>query len=104
MSRSYRKNPFGGNCGAHSEKWDKRKANRTLRHVNKDKLRHGEKENFTIMREASDVWGFGKDGKAHFPEPTKPDSHTYWVMRWYGITEEEAMERERKSWNKFMRK
>jgi len=104
MSRSYRKNPFGGCCGSKTEKWAKTRANRTLRHINKSEVFNGEEETFTIRREASDVWGFPKDGKAHFPEPTKPDSHTHWVMRFYGMTEEEAMARERKSWNKFMRK
>lgn len=104
MSRSYRKNPFGGTCGAHSEKWDKRKANRILRRLNKDNLQHGEKETFTVMREASDVWGMGKDGKNYFPEPVKPNKRAHRVMRFYGMSEDEAMERERKSWNKFMRK
>jgi len=104
MSHSYRKNPFGGFNKANSEKWDKRHANRTLRHTNKSEVFHGEEEFFTIRRESSDVWGMSKDGKSHFHEPTKPNAHTHWVMWWYRITEEEAMEQERKLWRKFMRK
>jgi hypothetical protein len=104
MSRSYRKNPFGGCCNPGSEKRAKCHANRKLRHTNKAEVYSGEEETFTIRRESSDVWAFPKDGKMHFVEPTKPNSHTVYLMKWCGLTEDEALEKERKNWKKHMRK
>lgn len=105
MSRSYRKHPFGGITTATSEKWDKRHANRTLRHANKNRLRKGEEENFAHMREVSNVWGFGKDGKSYWPRPTgNPD---YWDIRRAereGIPVEQVMAEEMDRWKRFMRK
>jgi hypothetical protein len=66
MSRSYRKHDIIGNAG-HSEKYDKRIANRILRHHAK-RLLHvdPEQEVFPIMREVSDKWCMSKDGKSYF--------------------------------------
>lgn len=64
MSRSYRKTPIFGNCIAHSEKEDKRLANRKWRRITKQAIK-SEKEP-PRQREVSDIWKFKKDGKRYF--------------------------------------
>jgi hypothetical protein len=67
MSRSYRKHDIHGIAG-HSEKKDKRQANRVLRHHIK-RLLHADPETespLPVMREVSNVWNMGKDGKRYF--------------------------------------
>jgi hypothetical protein len=69
MSRSYRKHDIIANCGrgGGSEKYDKRLANRSLRH-NVTRLLHvdPEQEILPVMREVSDKWDMNKDGKSYF--------------------------------------
>lgn len=65
MSRSRRKHPYHGFACCQSEKWDKRYANRRLRHVNRLLLKRGV-EMFALLREVSSVWLFGKDGRTRF--------------------------------------
>lgn len=65
MSRSRRKKPIAGIAGGtshESEKWDKQKANRKLRHRVKEAI-EGEEEVLPAQREVSNVWSFYKDGK-----------------------------------------
>ena len=72
MSRSKKKNPISGYTTAVSEKEDKRKANRALRRrVHSMNLRT--EQTLPLLREVSDVWSMGKDGKTlvdpeRFPE------------------------------------
>lgn len=74
MSRSYRKIPIIGNAGSRpSEKWNKRKANRKNRRVNKGLLRTIEDEiELKYLRETSDTWVFAKDGKFWFNAYKEP--------------------------------
>jgi hypothetical protein len=66
MSRSYRKHDHIGIAG-HSEKDDKRIANRILRHHVKRILHvDPEQEILPVMREVSDKWSMSKDGKTYF--------------------------------------
>lgn len=58
MSRSYRKTPITGIAVCDSEKDDKRRAHRRRRAAERS---HGR---FVDLREVSDVWDMGKDGKA----------------------------------------
>ena len=44
---------------AESEKYDKRKANRRLRRLNKERIKKGQE--LKLLREASDRWTFNKD-------------------------------------------
>jgi len=62
MSRSRRKNPICGWTICKSEKEDKSIANRRLRRRVIDAIRRNE-EIYPELREVSDVWNFGKDGK-----------------------------------------
>jgi len=64
MTRSYRKTPMAGITIARSEKQDKRHANRRLRR----KVRTGALE--LLLREVSSVWGFEKDGKRYWRNPS----------------------------------
>jgi hypothetical protein len=59
MARSYRRTPKLGVTTAESEKDDKRQANRCLRR----KVRQGKL--YLTLREVSNVWAFGKDGKRY---------------------------------------
>ena len=72
MSRSKKKIPKSGITTAETEKKDKRLANRKFRRINNQKLMMG-KENFSLMREVSNVWGFDKDGKIFLKNPTDKD-------------------------------
>ncbi|MBN1253051.1 MAG: hypothetical protein JXA16_13020 [Bacteroidales bacterium] len=62
MSNSFRKNWITGNTTCESEKQDKRIANRKLRRLVKTKM---QSNNFNLpqLREVSNIWHFGKDGK-----------------------------------------
>lgn len=71
MSRSYRHTPIFGNCLCHSEKQDKRLANRRWRRIVRYVLRTGDSELLPLQREVSNVWSFGKDGKRYFHNPGK---------------------------------
>lgn len=70
MSRSYRKTPISGITIGDSEKWDKQKANRKLRHKVKEAVEK-DAEVLPERREVSNVYMFWKDGKHWFdPETT----------------------------------
>ncbi len=69
MSRSRRKTKIYGITTADSEKEDKRKANRKLRRLSKEKLK-GNAETLPLLREVSNVWDFAKDGKKYDPKIT----------------------------------
>lgn len=62
MSRSRKKTPIIGMTTTDTEKQDKRHANRKLRVAVRNALA-GEEEIMPELREVSDVWSFGKDGK-----------------------------------------
>ena len=64
MSRSRRKNKIQGIITAKSEKMDKRHANRRLRRIVNLKVKSND-ANIPSLREVSDVWSFGKDGKSY---------------------------------------
>ena len=64
MSRSKRKTPICSWTTACSEKWNKRKANRKLRHKAKLYILAG-KEIMPEIREVSEVYNFSKDGKQY---------------------------------------
>ena len=71
MSRSYRKSPCGGNCGA-SEKWFKQKSNRKVRRNVKvavqkliDDVENAENLVLPVRsRDLTDTWDGPKDGKS----------------------------------------
>ncbi len=62
MSRSKRKTPITGITTCESEKQDKRKANRKLRRKTREEIKKGN-DTLPLLREVSNVWDFGKDGK-----------------------------------------
>lgn len=61
MARSYHRTPMFGVTTTTSEKEDKQQANRVLRR----KVRQGQVH--LTLREVSNVWAFGKDGKTYQP-------------------------------------
>lgn len=66
MSHSYRKSPIIG-VGGHSDKKDKRLANRAERRITREILRLTEDETYLpLKREVSNVWDMSKDGKMRF--------------------------------------
>lgn len=71
MSRSRKKVPITGVAVCESEKQDKRKANRKLRASVRVAIAD-DREVMPQLREVSNVWTFGKDGKGwwgdRFPE------------------------------------
>lgn len=67
MSRSLRHSPFMGITCCDSEKSDKRIANRKLRRRVIEAIR-GDREP-PVMREVSNVWLFGKDGRQMISDP-----------------------------------
>lgn len=75
MSRSRRKTPIKG-IGASSDKEDKRLANRKLRRVTHTLLRCTSLEDDDLIlpeiRDVSDVWDMGKDGKMRI-DPSDKD-------------------------------
>lgn len=62
MSNSFRKNWITGYTTCPSEKQDKRFANKKLRRLVKTKI-HSNNFNLPQLREISNIWYFGKDGK-----------------------------------------
>ena len=63
MSHSMKKTPVVGNA-SHSEKEDKRIANRKMRRIVRTKLHTGREELPVSMKEVSDIWTMAKDGKS----------------------------------------
>lgn len=64
MSRSYRKTPITGNASCRSEKPDKKCWHSRMRARTRDELTRADEDSvLPEVREVSDVWGFGKDGK-----------------------------------------
>lgn len=72
MSRSKRKTPKTGITTAVSEKWEKRNANRRLRKRVKVQIKKGKLE-LSKLREISNIWAFGKDGKMYLKDPIAKD-------------------------------
>jgi len=71
VSRSRRKMPIHGVTTAESEKQEKRAYNRRYRHAVKQAVQSGDDETpLPIVREYSDPWAMGKDGKMLF-DPAK---------------------------------
>ena len=66
MSRSTKKAPAFGHTKCTSEKEDKRRANKELRRINKVRLENGLEP--LDLKEKSDVWCFGKDGKGYISD------------------------------------
>lgn len=64
MSRSRKKTPIIGNACCDSEKQWKQFANRTFRRHQKWATQQGD-DVLPLLREISDVWYFGKDGKQY---------------------------------------
>lgn len=62
MSRSRKKHNISGIAVCKSEKQDKRLANRRLRAAVREAMAYGA-EVMPELREISNVWTFGKDGK-----------------------------------------
>jgi hypothetical protein len=62
MSRSRKKVPITGITTCDSEKWDKQHANRKLRAAIRVAIAD-DQEVMPELREVSNVWSFGKDGK-----------------------------------------
>lgn len=67
MSRSRLRTPIIGHAVCDSEKSWKRVANRTLRRATKAAIRGGA-DVMPHLREVSDVWTFGKDGKRYYAD------------------------------------
>ena len=85
MSRSYRHTPIAGcACGA-SDKYDKRLANRRLRHkTNRILMCDVEalaETVYPLMREVSNVWDFVKDGKEYFGNEDNEDWQSKWLRK-----------------------
>lgn len=81
MSHSFKKTPVCGITTAASEKADKRKANRRLRRVIRQKLLGGEADIMPNLREVSNVWSFAKDGKQYFDRRKSADLLRKWWFR-----------------------
>ena len=73
MSRSRKQTPVRGIIlSTHSKKQDKRLYNRRFRHASEQAIRaDGEPDILAHLREHSDPWAMGKDGKTRF------DPHKY---------------------------
>jgi hypothetical protein len=75
MSRSRKHTPKRGITTAHSEKWDKRSANRALRHHNKILVNQSGGDAIPLkMNQVMTTWQMGKDGKTHFDPQKEPKS------------------------------
>lgn len=72
MARSTRKNPIFGITTCSSEKFDKKETNKKLRKSTKIVIMK-EKDVFPIIREISNIWNMGKDGKCYWSNATKAD-------------------------------
>ncbi len=62
MSRSRKKRPITGKTCCRSEKKDKQLANRSLRIQQKQAIHH-RKDVMPDLKEVSDIYSWGKDGK-----------------------------------------
>lgn len=68
MSRSRKKTPIFGHCG-HSEKKDKRFANRMFRRRTKVKIAMEQYEKLPFyMDEVMEIWAMSKDGKSYWKD------------------------------------
>ena len=76
MSKSRRYTPIIGNVGAESEKQDKRLWNKKFRRLVRERLRLGQEAPVDI-REVSEIWDGGKDGKSWVGEETM-DKYGLW--------------------------
>ena len=72
MAKSYRKTPIFGIATCPSEKFDKKETNKKLRKEVKIAILK-EKEILPIIREISNIWNMGKDGKCYWNNATKAD-------------------------------
>lgn len=72
MSRSIQKTKIHPITSAKSEKKDKQFANRKLRRIVKQEV-SSEKEEYSKLREISNVWNFDKDGKKYNAKMTEKD-------------------------------
>jgi hypothetical protein len=72
MSRSRKKSLIQGITTCESEKKDKRFANRAFRRRVKIKLSSDE-EILPAIKEISNVWSFGKDGKIYYKKMSDKD-------------------------------
>lgn len=79
MSRSYKHTPISGITNCSSERYDKQNWHshmRTEARINLQKhLREDTLDDFVDIDvlDASNVWGFGKDGKYYIDNPTEKD-------------------------------
>jgi hypothetical protein len=76
MTRSRRKTPITGITTCRSEKSDKQIANRRMRHKARLAIHHG-LDHMPLLREVSNIWNFGKDGK------TWRGNSRYWGESWF---------------------
>lgn len=67
MSRSRRRTPITGTCVCRSERRDKEAWHRRFRRIT-DAAIHHEKEVMPHIRDVSNPWSFGKDGKTYWGE------------------------------------
>lgn len=83
MSRSRKRTPITGNCKCDSEKQEKRKANRRLRRIVRASVRVGA-DPLPVIREVSNVWTWGKDGKTWWGYWSPNGDFAREVWRWFG--------------------
>ena len=69
MSRSRKKNPYHGNTGDRSQKFEKRQSHKSLRQAERRAILE-DREVTRKLREVSNTWGWRKDGKHRF-DPTE---------------------------------
>lgn len=79
MSRSRKKTPIHGNTTVTSEKKDKQLASRAHRRAEKQAVEQGEEP--PLQKETSDIWSFGKDGKAYWNSDYMTDEEIEKEMR-----------------------
>ena len=114
MSRSVKHFPGGGFTGCKSEKDDKRIYNRRYRRAVKQAIHH-EEEVMPHLREKSDTWSMGKDGRQYWPEPTEKEYRNPYRYIWSWMfpesiekaineTTEEKLEKDLREWKRWMRK
>lgn len=73
MSRSKRKVKIFGNCG-HSEKQDKRRANRAFRRKQRVAIHKEDFEKLPIdLEEVASIWSMSKDGKSYWEDASEKD-------------------------------